>query len=197
MTKSTKNTPAKIETVRLYKITCHQGMSIHEEGYWYSLLPWSGDNRDYQGEDDGGKYYALPSGYVVEETSEGLVIYHDSDLCQIVEHSSGKPQLVGGGHEMPVLALIDRFEKRAGDLTGIEQEVFVEAFYQLCPVDDVVDGNPNPWGCPWHYSEDTIFEGTSIEDMAKEYYEEVESEIKDCLEKEEKERAYNEDDDDE
>lgn len=49
--------------------------------------------------------YGLPEGYYVAECQAGtLEIYSaNNQHCSIVEHSSGHPQLVTSGREMPVL----------------------------------------------------------------------------------------------
>ena len=52
------------------------------------------------------KEYTLPDGYHVAECKGGsLEIYDDANRHhEIIEHSSGRPQLVGARNEMPVLA---------------------------------------------------------------------------------------------
>lgn len=58
---------------------------------------------------------------------------------------------------------------RAINLTDKEREQFVEAFYEVCHVDD--RDSPLPWGCPWLYDEYYTFKGGFIENMARNYYE--------------------------
>lgn len=50
--------------------------------------------------------YTFPDGYHVAKTSMGEdAIFDAADrCCEIVEHSSGLPQLVSGDRKMPVLA---------------------------------------------------------------------------------------------
>jgi hypothetical protein len=49
--------------------------------------------------------YYLPVGYTVAECNAGsLQVYaRDGAHCSIVEHNSGRPQLIGGGADRPVL----------------------------------------------------------------------------------------------
>ena len=53
--------------------------------------------------------YYLPAGYSVSESAGGsLEIYDgDNDHCTIVQHSSGRPQLISARPNMPVLKLAD------------------------------------------------------------------------------------------
>jgi hypothetical protein len=92
------NAPTMLETMRPH----------------YSLAPWEQpmwddhtiDARDYSGDDDGGVEYVLPDGFVVSETVMGDTAIFDGkgNHWDIVPHSSGRPQLVGGNpHYMPVL----------------------------------------------------------------------------------------------
>lgn len=49
--------------------------------------------------------YYLPDGYkVAQNRIEMLTIYDPNDEhCEIVPHSSGRPQLIAGGRDMPIL----------------------------------------------------------------------------------------------
>ncbi|MEO1419440.1 MAG: hypothetical protein AAFU66_00570 [Pseudomonadota bacterium] len=52
--------------------------------------------------------YWLPKGYEVAESSVGALCIYDSDgeYCEIMEHSSGRPQVFSGSRNMPVLKAV-------------------------------------------------------------------------------------------
>jgi hypothetical protein len=58
---------------------------------------------------------------------------------------------------------------QAINLTDKERAEFVEAFYEVCHVDD--RNSELPWGCPWLYDEYYTFTGGHIHQMARNYYE--------------------------
>lgn len=94
--------------VTLYKVTCENGYMMNEQGTNFSLTPWGNDTAHYQGYDDGGKEYFLPDGYDLAETKDGSKeIFHGDIACQIIVHSSGRPQLISNSKSMPVLDLAD------------------------------------------------------------------------------------------
>lgn len=94
-------------TVTIYKITIDQAYMMSEQGEGFGLRGWSGDDGYYSGWDDGGKEYVLPKGYHVAEggplPGEYFIFDADDRMCDIVMHSSGRPQLVGYGPQWPVL----------------------------------------------------------------------------------------------
>lgn len=68
-------------------------------------------------------------------------------------------------------------KKLPESLSEEEREIFAEAFYTIADMDDDRDGyNPNPWGCPWEWSRESL-EGESLEDMAKNHWEKNKEEI--------------------
>lgn len=93
-------------TATIYKITCTKAYMMAEQGTRYSLQPWGCNTPHYNGTDDGGSEYVLPSGYHAAETTCGETMIFDPTgrACEIIMHPSGRPQLVSGGLEMPVLA---------------------------------------------------------------------------------------------
>lgn len=53
--------------------------------------------------------YALPEGYRLAKTTmdEDAIFDASNRYCEIIEHSSGRPKLVSGAREMPVLATVN------------------------------------------------------------------------------------------
>lgn len=100
MTTATRN------TVTIYAVTTTQcQIASVEAGTRWSLRPWGNNTREYAGYDDGGRVYLLPEGYQVEQVDHEPMIVGPRGVCSIVTHSSGRPQLVASGREMPVLDL--------------------------------------------------------------------------------------------
>ena len=60
-----------MNTVKLYQVTTTKTHQTSEKEVSYSLYPWIGNNRDYEGTDDGGKDYVLPDGFEVSDTTTG------------------------------------------------------------------------------------------------------------------------------
>jgi len=58
------------------------------------------------------------------------------------------------------------------ELTESEREIFAELFYNHKDVDfdDVCDGNPAPWGCPWVWDNSELV-GNTISEMVKNFIE--------------------------
>ncbi len=85
-----------MNSIKLYKTTCTKGYMACEQGTGYSLQPWGSNTAYYEGHDDGGKVYALPEGYTVEQSNGGTdEVYDENGMhCSIVNHSSGRPELV-------------------------------------------------------------------------------------------------------
>ena len=93
--------------VTLYKTTCDNSYMMDEQGTSFSLTPWGNNTAQYQGYDDGGKEYVLPTGYELADTKYGeKMIFHGETACQLQVHSSGRPQLVSSSKSMPVLDLV-------------------------------------------------------------------------------------------
>ena len=84
-----KEKVAEKQTVKIYEITCYQGVFAGEEGTRYSLEPWEENTDRIKGEDDGGKLYELPDGYKVGEDITGVKhIYSAKNLtypCNITK----------------------------------------------------------------------------------------------------------------
>lgn len=102
-------------TIILYKITCTKAYMIGEQGESYSLRPWGNNTSYYEGHDDGGKKYILPEEIEIGEDKYGETMLFDADGHHVsitVHEPSGRPQLVIGMHNMPVLD-----EYRLGDLS--------------------------------------------------------------------------------
>lgn len=61
--------------------------------------------REYEGYDDGGMEYELPAGYEVAQGNDEQPHIYDpnGNPCDIVTHSSGRPQLVSTSNHHPVL----------------------------------------------------------------------------------------------
>lgn len=53
--------------------------------------------------------YWLPAGYSAAESAGGMLCIYDRDdvHCDIIEHSCGRPQLVSGAPDMPVLKTVN------------------------------------------------------------------------------------------
>ena len=80
--------------IKIYRHTIHQAYMAAEKGMHYSLSLWSSGSKHYVGEDDGGKLYMLPDGYVVgKDIDESPQVYDkNGGMCEIVE-SHGGPAL--------------------------------------------------------------------------------------------------------
>jgi hypothetical protein len=96
----------KLQTVTIYKIEVMESYQMDERGTCYSLEPWSGDNIDYKGRDDGGKLYILPKEYEVAENNMGTRSIYRRDNGQHVDLTGYKerPALVDiTGGETPYM----------------------------------------------------------------------------------------------
>ena len=103
--KNADTVKGRIKMVKIYKNTCVRGVMMAEQGTGFSLEPWGCDTNMMQGYDDGGKNYILPDNYEVCALKYGGTgIFHGDIFCDILTHSSSRPQLFGGiGDPMPVL----------------------------------------------------------------------------------------------
>jgi hypothetical protein len=92
--------------VKIYKITRTKTFQADEKGVGFSLAPWGEDTDNYEGYDDGGQYYDLPSGYTIAESKSGdEQIYNASgEHCPLVMHVCGRPQIIDNKN-CPVLTL--------------------------------------------------------------------------------------------
>ena len=87
--------------IKLFKITTTNAYQMVEQGEGYSLSPWSGDNKDYQGYDDGGRDYTLPEGYGVAESREGECrIYNARGEYCLLGKKSNNPCLITSDGEI-------------------------------------------------------------------------------------------------
>ena len=79
-----------MNTVKLYRVTTTKIHQISEQGVSYSLYPWSGNNRDYEGSDDGGKDFVLPDGFQVSDSTTGERQIYDAkgEPCGITNKSN-------------------------------------------------------------------------------------------------------------
>ena len=79
-----------MNTVKIYKITITKAYIMKEQGERFSLIPWNGNNKDYEGYDDGGKDYTLPEGYeVAKSASESLEVYNkNGGYCKLFKKFS-------------------------------------------------------------------------------------------------------------
>jgi len=89
----------RMNTVKLYQVTTTKAHEMSERGVSYSLYPWSGNNRDYEGSDDGGKDYILPDGFLVSDSSSGeRQIYNaKGEYCGITNKSNSPCLLTSDG----------------------------------------------------------------------------------------------------
>ena len=78
-------------------------------------------------------------------------------------------------------------KRLAKDLTDAEREIFVEAFYEIA--DSRLDDGEScsPWGCPWYWGTSVTLEGSTIEEMAENFYSMEEKEILFLLNEQEEE----------
>lgn len=84
-------------TVTLYKI--HSGFVNKPASFELEAALANESNGDFAAQ------YALPAGYSVGENTIGSPMIFDprGQGCELVEHTSGRPQLVSGLPTMPVL----------------------------------------------------------------------------------------------
>lgn len=95
-----------MNTVKLYQVTTTNAHQVSDQGVSYSLYPWSGDNRDYSGSDDGGKDYILPDGFEVLDSTTGERQIHDAkgESCGITNKSNRPCLLTSDGDIMLKIA---------------------------------------------------------------------------------------------
>lgn len=112
--------------VKLYKITITKAYMMSEQGTGYSLTPWSGNNVDYEGYDDGGRDYLLPEGYKVGETVDGTIAIFDANdqYCSISAKNNGNPTLVTGSGAEPIFAWGGLREGAGRPATGRKRQQF-------------------------------------------------------------------------
>jgi hypothetical protein len=79
-----------MSSIKIFKITVTRGYRADEQGSRYSLEPWSGDNIDYSGYDDGGTDYILPDEYELGEDITGALRVYRKDNGQHIEISGLK-----------------------------------------------------------------------------------------------------------
>lgn len=89
-----------------------------QHGPTLSLAEWGENTPYYEGNDDGGVDYDLPSGFVVAESvGAGMQIYRldpaGDECCDLVRHASGRPQIQTCQHRNPVLNLAPTATSRA------------------------------------------------------------------------------------
>lgn len=95
--------------VTIYRNYCMNGFMMSETGRYYSLYPWSGDDRFYEGFSDGSKQFFLPDGYTVANDTCGcLHIWDDNDsVCDFSivydEHNDWDKIYVVGDDCIPIL----------------------------------------------------------------------------------------------
>jgi len=106
--------------VTIYEITITAAPMAASCGVGFALEPWGSDTPACCGYDDGGREYALPRDYTVRRSVAGSLAVYDSQgrHCELVRHSSGRPQLVGLGRERPVLCSMESTEARHGGGAG-------------------------------------------------------------------------------
>lgn len=61
--------------IKIYYVSCYQAPMMGDTGEGYSLEPWSGDDRNYTGEDDGGVVYDVPDGVGVFDGTYGRELF--------------------------------------------------------------------------------------------------------------------------
>lgn len=71
----------------------------------------------------------------------------------------------------------------AKNLTEKDQEIFVDFFYDVAPldIDDDLE-TPMPWGCPWLWDKNASLHGETLKEMAKNFYEENKEKIVELME---------------
>lgn len=65
---------------------------------------------------------------------------------------------------------------RAIDLNEEQREGFSLVFYEESDFDDR-EYSPYPWGCPWLWCENRELPGNTIEEMAQNFYKEMENDM--------------------
>jgi hypothetical protein len=81
--------------VKIYKITCTRAFMANEQGTGYSLTPWGRNTPHYQGSDDGGREYVLPSSFVVGETKYTEKMIYQGDIACPLFKKYDQPAIVG------------------------------------------------------------------------------------------------------
>lgn len=78
-------------------------------------------------------------------------------------------------------------KKQAKDLTEKQKEIFVDAFHGIADerIDPERDGN---WSCPWTWCPDKELVGSTVKEMAVNFYKEHEREIVELLDQEDEMR---------
>lgn len=93
--------------ITLYKINCYQASDEKWQGIFYSLLPWNEDpERSF--DDDGGREYVLPDGYLLDSEEGNPMIVSADGRCEIQEYN-GQPVLVDPVKKQAIL--LERVKK--------------------------------------------------------------------------------------
>lgn len=67
----------KMAKVKIYRVEVEKAYMAEEQGFGFSLSPWGENTQEYEGSDDGGKDYILPSGFEVAESNFGSMEIYD------------------------------------------------------------------------------------------------------------------------
>lgn len=90
-----------MKTIKIYEITITKAYLADEQGRSYSLIPWSGNNVDYEGFDDGGKYYILPESYEIATSNSGtLEIYNNKNEHCRLSTRNNNPCIIDNAYVM-------------------------------------------------------------------------------------------------
>ena len=86
----------KMKTVMIYKVEATKGFYAGETGVNFSLYPCGGNTSVFEGTDDGGCPYILPSGFEVAESEAGPIEIYDNNgsHCILDKNKHNQPMLV-------------------------------------------------------------------------------------------------------
>lgn len=94
----------KMKTVKIFKTTITHSYMMGGQGTGYSLHPHT-SSMYYEGYDDGGKKYLVPSGYTIEPCKTGtLEFFDENDIACPLVIQDGLPAIVGNSDTITLQA---------------------------------------------------------------------------------------------
>ena len=72
----------------------------------------------------------------------------------------------------------------ATEMHEYQKEEFTQSFYEFWPYGDADVNSPAPWGMPWQFGYDVELSGKTIDEMAQNFFNDFESEIREQIESE-------------
>ena len=108
-----------MDTVTLYRINCYDAPYEELLGETFSLVPWDEQDPTMKGEDDGGRDYQLPKGYVLSaQDGVPMILNPDGNPCGLQGHN-GCPLLIDEAKKLAILVERDNKLIRQRELANL------------------------------------------------------------------------------